>query len=83
MSILSRRREDWPVMNVHTIGFSLVPFGFFDKNPAATTRTTPERPKVIVMDKPIPPDVTKCVPLPQEKRTAVVPKATKRGKVAG
>src|SRR5690606_23371598 len=48
------RPEDWPVMNVHTIGFSLTPFGFFDKNPVARTKTAPERPRPIVMDKPIP-----------------------------
>jgi len=27
------RPEDWPVMPVEYAGFSLVPFGFFDKNP--------------------------------------------------
>jgi primary-amine oxidase len=27
------RPEDWPVMPVQTAGFSLVPFGFFDRNP--------------------------------------------------
>ncbi len=28
------RPEDWPVMPVESAGFSLVPFGFFDRNPA-------------------------------------------------
>ena len=28
------RPEDWPVMPVEYCGFSLVPAGFFDKNPA-------------------------------------------------
>src|SRR4029079_16215628 len=28
------RPEDWPVMPVEYAGFSLVPFGFFDQNPA-------------------------------------------------
>ncbi|HEX5725711.1 MAG TPA: primary-amine oxidase [Longimicrobiaceae bacterium] len=28
------RPEEWPVMPVQTLGFRLVPFGFFDRNPA-------------------------------------------------
>jgi primary-amine oxidase len=28
------RPEEWPVMNVHTAGFKLMPVGFFDRNPA-------------------------------------------------
>ena len=28
------RPEDWPVMPVERTGFSLVPVGFFDRNPA-------------------------------------------------
>jgi primary-amine oxidase len=28
------RPEDWPVMPTEPVGFSLVPFGFFDRNPA-------------------------------------------------
>jgi primary-amine oxidase len=64
------RPEDWPVMNVHTIGFSLMPFGFFDRNPVAASQTKPEQPKVIVLDKRTPPDVTQCVPLPADNKTA-------------
>ncbi len=26
--------EDWPVLNARKLKFSLVPFGFFDRNPA-------------------------------------------------
>ncbi len=64
------RPEDWPVMNVHTIGFSLMPFGFFDRNPAASSKKAPEQPKVIVLDKVVPPDVTQCVPLPADSKQA-------------
>ncbi len=28
------RPEDWPVMPVQSAGFSLVPVGFFNRNPA-------------------------------------------------
>ena len=28
------RPEEWPVMNVHRLGFKLVPSGFFNRNPA-------------------------------------------------
>ena len=28
------RPEEWPIMNVHTLGFSIIPVGFYDKNPA-------------------------------------------------
>jgi primary-amine oxidase len=28
------RPEDWPVMPVESTGFVLMPFGFFDRNPA-------------------------------------------------
>ena len=28
------RPEDWPVMPVEYTGFTLMPFGFFDRNPA-------------------------------------------------
>jgi len=30
------RPEEWPVMPVHHMGFSLMPFGFFSSNPAMT-----------------------------------------------
>jgi primary-amine oxidase len=36
------RPEDWPVMPVEYTGFSLVPFGFFDRNPALDVPPTPE-----------------------------------------
>jgi primary-amine oxidase len=32
------RPEDWPVMPVHAAGFRLVPWGFFDRNPAMDVR---------------------------------------------
>ncbi len=35
------RPEDWPVMPVEYAGFSLVPFGFFDSNPALDVPPTP------------------------------------------
>lgn len=28
------REEEWPIMNVHRTGFTLLPSGFFDRNPA-------------------------------------------------
>jgi primary-amine oxidase len=34
------RPEDWPVMPVEYSGFSLVPFGFFDRNPALDVPST-------------------------------------------
>jgi primary-amine oxidase len=36
------RPEDWPVMPVEYTGFSLIPFGFFDRNPALDVPPTPE-----------------------------------------
>ncbi len=57
------RPEDWPVMNVHQIGFSLTPFGFFDSNPVAANRNTPQRNRIILGK--LMPDVTLCVPLPK------------------
>jgi primary-amine oxidase len=35
------RPEDWPVMPVEYTGFSLVPFGFFDRNPALDVPAEP------------------------------------------
>jgi len=32
------RPEEWPVMNVHRAGFSLIPTNFFSRNPALTPR---------------------------------------------
>ena len=79
------RPEDWPIMNVHTMGFSLMPFGFFDRNPAAATKGVPERPRIIVQDKAVPPDVTQCVPLPSDSRASspAPAKTVQRGKAAG
>ncbi len=57
------RPEDWPIMNVHTIGFSLTPFGFFENNPVIGNKRTPAK-SAVVLDKLMPPDVTLCVPLP-------------------
>jgi primary-amine oxidase len=74
------RPEDWPVMNVHTIGFSLMPFGFFDRNPVAASRKAPEQPRVIVLDKAVPPDVTQCVPLPADSKQARTKSKTQRSK---
>jgi len=36
------RPEDWPVMPVEYTGFSLIPVGFFDRNPALDVPATPE-----------------------------------------
>ncbi len=35
------RPEEWPVMPVATVGFQLVPFGFFDRNPALDVPSLP------------------------------------------
>ena len=34
------RPEDWPVMPVEYTGFTLMPFGFFDRNPALDVAPT-------------------------------------------
>ncbi len=60
------RPEDWPVMNVHTMGFSLIPFGFFDSNPVARNKKATKKQPTLTAG-PTPPDVTICVPLPKEK----------------
>jgi primary-amine oxidase len=36
------RPEDWPVMPVEYTGFSLIPVGFFDRNPALDVPPSPE-----------------------------------------
>jgi primary-amine oxidase len=36
------RPEDWPVMPVEYAGFHLVPFGFFDRNPALDVPPSPD-----------------------------------------
>ena len=35
------RPEDWPVMPVEYTGFLLMPFGFFDRNPALDVPPSP------------------------------------------
>lgn len=55
--------EDWPLMNTHVLGFTLTPFGFFERNPMIEGR--PERKKMIVAGKSLPPDLSLCVPLPR------------------
>jgi primary-amine oxidase len=57
------RPEEWPIMNTHTLGFSLVPFGFFDHNPSIVT----SRPARRAAFTPAPPDLSLCVPLPSDK----------------
>jgi primary-amine oxidase len=58
------RPEDWPIMNVHQIGFSLAPFGFLDHNPVAGMKA--QRPGKQTLTALIPPDVSLCVPLPKQ-----------------
>src|ERR1700722_15416251 len=36
------RPEDWPVMPVEYTGFTLIPFGFFDRNPALDVPPAPD-----------------------------------------
>jgi primary-amine oxidase len=36
------RPEEWPVMPVHRIGFELLPFGFFERNPGLDVPNTAE-----------------------------------------
>jgi primary-amine oxidase len=74
------RPEEWPIMNVHTLGFSLVPNGFFDRNNVAANKHSPETPNMIVSDAPKLPDVTVCVPLPKDKPVAATSTAGKRKK---
>ncbi len=62
------RPEDWPVMNVHAMGFSLIPFGFFDKNPVAANKHSVKKSKVASSKISLPPDMTLCVPLPKDKK---------------
>jgi primary-amine oxidase len=60
------RPEEWPIMNVHTTGFTLMPVGFFDKNPTVGN-IRQSKGTVAVINKHNPPDVTLCVPLPNRK----------------
>ena len=43
------RVEDWPVMPVARIGFSLMPDGFFDRNPALDVPPPPAHWSVVVI----------------------------------
>ena len=36
------RPEDWPVMPVDHVGFTLKPVGFFDRNPTLDVPASPE-----------------------------------------
>ena len=60
------RPEEWPIMNTHTLGFTLAPSGFFDNNPVIESKL--DRRKKTQGGKPLPPDVSLCVPLPREKK---------------
>jgi len=57
------RPEEWPIMNTHTLGFTLMPFGFFDRNPLIENGLQ----SGTVAGKPLPPDVSLCVPLPRDQ----------------
>jgi primary-amine oxidase len=64
------RPEDWPIMNVHTIGFTLMPFGFFDQNPVIKDGRKISVPKPagqVTL-----PDVTLCVPLPKDRNAPLM-----------
>ncbi len=60
------RPEEWPIMNTHTLGFSLVPFGFFDGNPVIRRQHTSGNKRLA--GTPVPPDVSLCVPLPKDRK---------------
>ncbi len=64
------RPEDWPIMNTHTLGFSLVPFGFFESNPVVETKDAERKRKL--KGPPIPPDLSLCVPLPRDERSVSI-----------
>jgi primary-amine oxidase len=59
------RPEEWPIMNTHTIGFTLMPFGFFESNPMIVSKAS-QKQKALA-GKQFPPDVSLCVPLPKNK----------------
>lgn len=56
------RPEEWPIMNTHSLGFSLTPFGFFDSNPVIDSKAGKERAQL--NGPAMPPDLSLCVPLP-------------------
>ncbi len=45
--LLRRRPEDFPVMPVEVVGFTLKPFGFFDGNPAVDLPHAPDAGSVL------------------------------------
>ncbi len=63
------RPEDWPIMNTHSLGFTLAPFGFFDRNPLIGSKL--EKRKIKVEGTRLP-DVSLCVPLPRDKKSVSV-----------
>lgn len=63
------RPEDWPIMNTHTLGFTLTPFGFFDRNPVIESNVEQRNKKLEGIR--LPPDVSLCVPLPKDKKTSL------------
>jgi primary-amine oxidase len=67
------RPEEWPIMNTHTLGFTLAPFGFFESNPIIGSKSSTAKTSVVQGIK-VPPDVSLCVPLPGEKTQPVVVK---------
>ena len=67
------RPEEWPIMNTHTLGFTLAPFGFFESNPIIGSKPSTAKTSVVKGIK-VPPDVSLCVPLPGEKVQPVVVK---------
>lgn len=60
------RPEDWPIMNTHSLGFTLMPFGFFDSNPMIENKNGQRRKKLSGQS--MLPDVSMCVPLPPDKK---------------
>ena len=59
------RPEEWPIMNTHTMGFSLVPFGFFERNPAIVTKRGQKNTEA---SRVLRPDLKSCAPLPKREK---------------
>jgi len=60
------RPEEWPIMNTHTMGFSLVPFGFFERNPAIVTKRGQKNGQLA--SRTVRPDLKSCAPLPKREK---------------